>query len=241
MHKDIETMIVLQEAMVKIKALEDERDAIPEQLADLKNKMLEAEKLFKETSGEFEELREKKKSLEEDIEDEKVDIEKSKARLMTIKTNREYFAMLKEIDMIKRMNRQREEDLLELMVKYEEVEKRFNEIQGEYDELKGRYDKDMEKIREQMKSFDQDIGKLEDEKDKIAQKLDRNKTRRFEMVFRRRNGLAVVPAKNYICTGCNMNIPPQLFNLLQREDRIYECPNCSRIIFYESVEDKEVS
>jgi len=234
-------MIVLQEAMVKIKALEDERDAIPLQLADFKKKMLEAEKLFIEASNEFGDLKEKKMSLEGSIEDEKIDIEKSKARLMTIKTNREYFAMLKEIDMVKRMNRQREDDLLELMVKYEEVEKKYNETKSEYDGLKGRYDKDMENIRKQMKGFDRDIGKLEEEKDKIAQKLDQRKTRRFEMVFSRRNGLAVVPAKDYICTGCNMNIPPQLFNLLQREDRIYECPNCSRIIFYENGENKEVS
>jgi uncharacterized protein len=31
-----------------------------------------------------------------------------------------------------------------------------------------------------------------------------------------------------------MNISPQLFNLLQREDRIYSCPNCNRIIYFEA-------
>ncbi len=234
-------MIVLQEAMVKIKALEDERDAIPEQLAGLKMRMLDTRMVYEKTSAEYLELKNRKKALEEKIEEEKVEVEKSKARLMTITTNREYFAMLKEIDMNKRMNRQREDELLELMVKFEEVSGNYEDTKKEYEELNEEYEKEMSKVQEQMKGFDRGIHKLEEEKEKIVQKLDRNKTRRFEMVFSRRKGLAVVPARNYICTGCNMNLPPQLFNLLQRDDRIYECPNCSRIIFFENGEDQEVS
>jgi hypothetical protein len=232
---------MLQEVMLKIKALEDEKNSIPEKIADLKKEMLDAERVYEDVGREYEGLKKQKKDMEYSIEDEKAKIERSKAKLMTVKTNREYFAMLKEIDMAKRLNRQREEELLELMLRYEEVEKRYLEAKEKYESLKSVYDSHMVEIRKQMKGYDKDILKLAEEKEKIAKKLDRNKTKRFELVFNRRNGLAVVPAKNYICTGCNMNIPPQLFNMLQREDRIYECPNCSRIIYFENDGRKEVS
>jgi len=241
LREDIKTMISLQEVMLKIKSLEDEKNSIPERLADLRRQVEEAEKAFNEISAEYEELAKQKKDLEFSIEEEKIKIEKSKAKLMTVKTNREYFAMLKEIETAKRMNRQKQEELLELMVRFEEVEQKYNEAKEKYESLKGDYDTRMEDIKKEMSKFDEDISKLAEEKEKIAKSLDSAKTRRFELVFQRRNGLAVVPARNYICTGCNMNIPPQLYNLLQKEDKIYECPNCSRIIYYENDKQKEVS
>ena len=184
------------------------------------------------------ELRKQKKELEYQLEDERETVERGKARLMTIKTNREYFAMLKEIDMTKRVSRQREEELLELMVRFEEVEAKHGAAKERYEALKNEFDLKMEAIKKHMKSFDSEIDKLLGEKELIAKRLDVNKTKRFELVFNRRNGIAVVQAKNYICTGCNMNIPPQLYNMIQKEDRLYECPNCSRILYYEN--DKEI-
>ncbi len=238
MLEDVKTMLMLQDVMFKIKELEDEKNATPEKIADLKQEMLSAENEFQEVSAEYDNLRKQKKELEYQLEDERETVERGKARLMTIKTNREYFAMLKEIDMTKRVSRQREEELLELMVRFEEVEAKHGAAKERYEALKNEFDLKMEAIKKHMKSFDSEIDKLLGEKELIAKRLDVNKTKRFELVFNRRNGIAVVQAKNYICTGCNMNIPPQLYNMIQKEDRLYECPNCSRILYYEN--DKEI-
>ena len=48
-------------------------------------------------------------------------------------------------------------------------------------------------------------------------------------------GRAVVSVKNGTCQGCNMNIPPQLFNLLQRGDSIELCGNCNRTIYWDKL------
>jgi predicted nucleic acid-binding Zn-ribbon protein len=47
-------------------------------------------------------------------------------------------------------------------------------------------------------------------------------------------GLAVIEVKDEICQGCNMNIPPQLFVELKKNEEIYNCPHCRRIIFYKN-------
>jgi predicted nucleic acid-binding Zn-ribbon protein len=44
-------------------------------------------------------------------------------------------------------------------------------------------------------------------------------------------GLAVVPVKDAVCHGCNVNLPPQLYNELFRCDSLRFCPNCQRIIY----------
>jgi uncharacterized protein len=53
--------------------------------------------------------------------------------------------------------------------------------------------------------------------------------------IRMRRGLAMAPVKNGTCQGCNMNIPPQLFNLLQRGDSIELCGTCNRIIYWDKL------
>ncbi|MBI5905843.1 MAG: hypothetical protein HZB86_09910, partial [Deltaproteobacteria bacterium] len=152
------------------------------------------------------------------------------------KTNKEYYAMLKEIEGTRRTNAAREEELLALLSRYEEAEKRRGELKAELEEVTGKYRERMVDVEARMGAFDGDIGKIVSRKRQVASKLEPGLVRRFEMIFDRRDGLAIVAARNYSCTGCHMNIAPQLFNLLQREDRIHTCPNCNRILYFEPVE-----
>jgi predicted nucleic acid-binding Zn-ribbon protein len=48
-----------------------------------------------------------------------------------------------------------------------------------------------------------------------------------------KNGLAVVAAQYEQCTGCNMRIPPQTYNLVVTSPDIIHCPNCRRMLYIE--------
>ena len=61
---------------------------------------------------------------------------------------------------------------------------------------------------------------------------------RPEFIAGRRPGKAVVAAHQGMCTGCNMMLPPQLYNELQLDLKILQCTTCQRILFYESEEDR---
>ena len=157
---------------------------------------------------------------------------------MSIKTNKEYYAMLKEIEGTRRTTAAREEELLALLSRYEETEKRLAEQKTELDEVSGRYRERMVEVEARMGSFDGDIGKFLARKRQVSSALEPGMVRRFEMIFERRDGIAIVPARNYSCKGCHMHISPQLFNLLQREERVHTCPNCNRILYYEPAENE---
>ena len=55
---------------------------------------------------------------------------------------------------------------------------------------------------------------------------------KYEQIFERRGGSAVVVVRQGVCTGCHMNVPPQMYNELQKFRDIRQCPNCHRILFY---------
>ena len=47
------------------------------------------------------------------------------------------------------------------------------------------------------------------------------------------DGVGVAAVRRAVCQGCHMNIPPQLYNELQRRDSIKNCPLCHRIIYWQ--------
>ncbi|RJP21467.1 MAG: hypothetical protein C4529_07520 [Deltaproteobacteria bacterium] len=232
----VKSLIDLQEVMSQARRLEEEKQRIPLEVADLKSLFEEREAKFLAADQEYETLRTQRRDKEREIEEERDKVERAKAKLMSIKTNKEYYAMLKEIEGTRRTNAAREEELLALLSRYEEAEKRRGELKAELEEVTGKYRERMVDVEARMGAFDGDIGKIVSRKRQVASKLEPGLVRRFEMIFDRRDGLAIVAARNYSCTGCHMNIAPQLFNLLQREDRIHTCPNCNRILYFEPAE-----
>jgi predicted nucleic acid-binding Zn-ribbon protein len=234
--EQVKVLIDLQEIMTRGRSVESEKRKVPLEVADLKALFEEREAKFLSAQQEFEQLKKDRREKEREIEEERDKVERAKAKLMSIKTNKEYYAMLKEIEATKRINAQREEELLSVMGRYEESEKRLAEFKAAVDEVGDEYRVRMVDIDAKMSSFDKEIGALEAKKAQIASRIDKDLARRFEMIFDRRDGIAIVAVRNQSCMGCHMNISPQLFNLLQRDDRIHTCPNCNRILFYEAPE-----
>lgn len=236
MMEQIKILIGMQEIMGKVRTVEVEKRKVPLEVADLKALFEEREAKFLSSQQEFEQLKKDRREKEREIEEEREKVERAKSKLMSIKTNKEYYAMLKEIEGTKRANTAREDELLAILARYEETEKRMAEFKAELDEVSGRYRERMVDVEAKMAGFDKDIALLAARKAEVARGIDASLARRFEMIFDRRDGIAIVPARNQSCTGCHMNLSPQLFNLLQRDDRIHTCPNCNRILYYEAPE-----
>ncbi len=231
--EQVKILLDLQEIMSRSRAVEMEKQKVPLEVADLKSLFEEREAKYLAAQQEFEQAQKERREKEREIEEEREKVERAKSKLMSIKTNKEYYAMLKEIDATKRGNTTREDELLAILSRFEEAEKRLAELKAEVDEVGGRYRERMVDIEARMAGFDKEISAIQAKKNEVAARLELTLARRFEMIFERRDGIAIVPARDQSCTGCHMNISPQLFNLLQRDDRIYSCPNCNRIIYYE--------
>ena len=77
-----------------------------------------------------------------------------------------------------------------------------------------------------------DVARERETRDRMASALDARLRQKYEQIFERRGGTAVVEVRNGTCQGCHMNLPPQLFNELQRTRDVRLCPNCNRILFW---------
>src|SRR5512145_185619 len=159
--EQVKILIDLQEIMVQARRLDEEKQKIPLEVADLKSLFEEREASFLAAEQEFETLKQQRREKEREIEEERDKVERAKAKLMSIKTNKEYYAMLKEIEQTKRANSMREDELLAILSRYEEAEKRLAGSKAEVDDVGARYRERMVEIEARMASFDKDISALD--------------------------------------------------------------------------------
>jgi len=160
-------------------------------------------------------------------------------RMNRIKNIKELQALQREIDQIRQANGEAEEELLNLMVEIDGLKGEIKAKQETLLEAQQDWQQKQEALQAQIAAIDQAVEKASIRRQSIAQAIDAVLMSRYQLIFSRRGGTAVVEVTGGICQGCYMNIPPQLWNEIIRSDKVNLCPSCQRILYYKAPEAQE--
>ncbi len=232
MREDIANLIKLQKVDLKLLALDKEKENCPDSLLEAEKALSAKKEEIVAIEKEIEDLKYKKRAHEDELEQEYQRLRKSQNRLMEVKAQREYQALLKEIEEIKKANKVREEEILQIMDRLEKLAEEKEKLAQELVELEKQVNDERAKYEAKRAEIDQQRSVVWEEREAIAKNIPVTLLKRYEFIKSRRNGVAVVGVLDAVCDGCHMNIPPQLYNELIRDDKVHECPICQRIIFY---------
>jgi predicted nucleic acid-binding Zn-ribbon protein len=158
-------------------------------------------------------------------------------RMNRIKNSKELSALQREIDLIKQNNSEREEELIKLMEDAERARAMIRTKQEEVATLQADWERSQAELNTQLTGIDQAVSEAATRRQAIAAKVAKDLISRYEMIFSRRGGTAVVEVTGGICQGCYMNIPPQLWNEIIRNDKVHFCSSCQRILYYKPSEE----
>lgn len=169
-------------------------------------------------------------------------IKKLQERLRSVKTNREYQATLKEIDDLKAKNSAIEDRALETMDRIDAVEAAVAKEKEDLSLISEEIKQDRAAIEKEMAEEQQRLSELEKKRQDTAGRLDPSLMRTYHRILGLGYAVAIAPVVQSVCQGCNMNIPPQMFNELQRFDSLKFCPFCERILYWKpACEDNGIS
>lgn len=232
MEQELRTIYEAQQIDTQIIKNERKMLVAPKTIADMdteiegiKNKTAKAKDIIQELEKER-----KKKEKELDVEKEK--IKKFESRLYEVKTNKEYQALLKEIEMAKDTNDKTEEEVLVLMDKVEELKKDQESSVAYLRKREIEVENEKNKLKKEIDSIDKTIRDLKMERDNLLSVISDHLKATYTMLIEKRGGTAVVNLKNGVCLGCYMNIPPQLFIEATKNRQLILCPSCNRIFFF---------
>jgi uncharacterized protein len=233
LREQLELIWELQKIDLDLKSIKEDRDLLPKEMDRLDEKeKIEKEKVQKEKEK-IESLEKERRQQEGLLNTEADKVKRTKERMFEVKTNKEYQAILGEIESIKEASGREEEEVLRLMEEIEELKKnlakREKEVAINLEKIEG----ERKAIREKMARGDAVWKKQIERREVLSKKIESDLCKLYDRLKERRQGLSVVTVVQGTCQGCFVNIPPQMFIEVQKTNAIVRCPHCSRILYWE--------
>lgn len=232
--------------LIKLQAIETEMDAvrarlskIPKQLETLDARLSESEKTLEDQAARLDELRKTYRSQDSDLQMNLAKEKKNQEKLPTIKNNKEYQALLKGIDELKVRRSQIEDEMLGCLDQIEAMEAEAENRNGSFLKEKKQITGEKKQILRAEADEKERLEGLERKWQSVLESADPELLKTFTRIRDMAGGLAMTSVTDGICNGCNLNIPPQLYNDLRHFDSLRFCPHCHRIIYREEMLVKE--
>jgi hypothetical protein len=225
--------------LVKLQYLDTEAERIKSTLNDVSKKLenldlslTEIEQTIKNQESVLSELKKEYRDYESDVKINLGKIKKSQEKLRSVKTNKEYQSLLKEIEDVNSKNSLIEDKMIECLDRIDETEGIIEKRKEDYLQLSDHINSEKQNIEHEAVIDKKKLDELDMDRKKVSGLIDSQLFKTYLMIKeQQRGGLAVVPVKDAVCHGCNVNLPPQLYNELFRYKSLKFCPNCQRIIY----------
>jgi len=235
MNADLERLIALQqfdsaaqnaqrrlaEEPERQKALDARLDAAHRQVASAKERLTDNQSA--------------RRGLEKDVAIHQGRLSKFRDQLMAVKTNREYQAIQKEIEVAQAEIKAMEEKLLERMLEADDLTAEVKSAEAGLAAEQKVVDADRRTLSAELSELKGSLERITKERAELIVAFDPKILAMFELVSRRRNGVAIAEARDGICTICHVRLRPQIFNTVRRNEQIVQCDSCQRILYYSPV------
>jgi predicted nucleic acid-binding Zn-ribbon protein len=227
----VELLVNLQIVDQQLRDRTEAIEALRRGLAEIEGEREAHRKLLDACKAERAELEARRRELEGALNDEEAKMKDRRMRLNRIRNEKEASAVRREIEVGKEGNQKIEEDLMVVFEGLDTVGARETELQREHDGIDARRAEQHAKVEIEVAALSAGLDEARRHRDELAGAIDAELRRKYERIFDRRRGLAVVEVRGGTCQGCHMRVAPQLFNEIQRNQRVIVCPNCHRILY----------
>ena len=231
MWNGLEKLIELQRLDLAVAKVDVESRAIPQEIQALEVRLNDARTGLEAAKARAEQLQKERRAKERELDEAGLNIKKKQARLFEIKTNEEYSAVLREIEALNEKSSKLEEEILLLFDRVDEAAKAVAAAEREFKAAEAIYQQERVEKEAQLAKLQQELADLREARTGQASRLDTTLLQQYARLIKTR-GLAVVAVKNGSCTGCAIALTPQTYSEVRRNDRIYICTSCNRIIYY---------
>ncbi len=240
MKRELELLVKLQSLDSLIAKKEEHHGGVATTIKEATAEVEERRAVVERAQKRLEDLEKRRREREAAMDDLAQRITDRKGKLFQVKDNKEYTAMLKEIEQAKGAIDSYEEEVIILL---DEISKAQEELSKAKEVLSGAQ-KHLEEARregeKEHKRLEKELEEIKRARQEQAGQIPPRFMRLYERIMKGKNGVAVVRTEAAICLGCNMELPPQHFVEVKKGEEILQCPFCQRILYYwEEPEEEE--
>jgi len=232
MNVDLERLISLQrldsaamEAQRRLAEEPERRKALETRLETARQHVADAKQRLADNQA-------ARRAIEKDVAVHQGRLSKFTDQLMAVKTNVEYQAMQKEIGFAKGEVKELEDKILEHMLEADELTTASKRAETELSAEQKAVDAEQRTLDAELSETKSTLERIAKERADLIASLNPQAFATFDLVSKRRNGVALAEAREGICTICHVRMRPQVFNTVRRNLEIIQCDSCQRILYF---------
>ncbi|MEO8500630.1 MAG: C4-type zinc ribbon domain-containing protein [Vicinamibacteria bacterium] len=233
MHPDLETLVDLHHADVELRRFDAELVALPQKKEAIEAHIVSDRAALDGAKAAMDGLSKDRKRLELEVQDFEAKRSKYKGQLGEVKTNKEYTALLHEIENVEREIRSREDLILEAMEKVEGGQAKVKAEEAAFKSVEATRRDEIKAIEGRIKECQAQRAEVAVTREKKTAALKPDLFAEYTRILQRR-GVALAEAKDGACTMCHVKLRAQVFVDVKRNDAIITCSSCSRILFFDA-------
>ena len=231
MDIDFDKLINLQNLDEEIRQTTLILDRIPLQLNDIDKKIESQFQAVIQAQDKLTQNQKHRRTIEAEIQDIKAHIDKYKHQLGGVKTNKEYSALLKEIEDAQSKIDQKEEMIISEMLNADDIGEEIRKAELKAAEAKEKHTKDKETLILKRKELEEKNNASTQKKEALLPLIPKEQSKLYLEIFNKKNGIPLSLVTDDFCSMCQIRIRPQVLNELKAETQIILCENCGRILY----------
>lgn len=235
MENELKLLRKLQEFDLEIDEIHERSELLHASLEEQESLHHKLSEALNAQRAKLEETRTLMRQKELELKENSDNSHSHKDKQARVSSARELSAIEKEIDSLRRRRAQLEEEFESLSDAVTDAQEDVGEKQEKVDELEAELAKQRRAVTTEAGSADGRIDKLEKEREALKKEFSSSVAiiARYEFIRARLPGRVIVVARDGACSGCNMVVPPQTYNELINGQKVIQCPNCKRILYYD--------
>lgn len=241
MKRPLDTVIELQEALRRLRRAEAQLGGIPDWMQELDAEYRERREEIDELQREAEAGRLERRTAEAGISDAQEKLRRYQRQINEVTTQREYGALLQEIDTVKGQIGSFEEQGLAAMERVEASSEALDERRNAFQELEERYQAELARWEEEKPELATEAEQLRRRVEELREQIARPHLAHFERILERTGGNALAPIRKierkggamWHCGVCNYNVRPQVLVEVKDRGSLIQCDSCKRILYVE--------
>ena len=231
MWDGLDKLLELQKLDLAIAKLDGQAQAIPQAIDALEGRLAKAREGLETTKARADLLQKDRRAKERELDEVSQNAKKKQARLFEIKTNEEYTAVLKEIEALKAKSSALETEILEQMESGDVAAKAVAEAEKVFQSADLDLQSERREKEAQLATLQKELATLRTARKGQAGRVEGELLRHYTRLMKSRD-VAVVAVADGSCQGCGMALTPQTYNEVKRNDRMFTCSSCSRILYF---------
>ncbi len=232
LNSELQGLVELQELDIKIGQIQRRVEEVPGQIEGASLSLEDSTENLEQIQEQINQAAKDRRELEGAVELLREQLSKYKDQLMDVKTNREYQAMLHEISNTEGAISANEDEILEHMMRMDELEQRAEQAQKQLKERTAQVSARRQALESFVSESESQVADFQNQRNLVEKQIPKSLLEQYRRIASARDGVALVAVTDQSCQACNVRLRPQLFTEVKASHNIVTCESCNRILYY---------